>query len=106
MWKLANVTPIYKKDDKQLITNYRPISHLICGKILEKIIFTNLYNHLTTHHLTTKNQSGVRPGHSTTNQRIDLVNEIHHAFDSTKSLEVRLVFLDITKCECVCGMMD
>ena len=98
MWKLANVTPIFKKGDKQLIKNYRPISLLpICGKILEKIIFNNLYNHLTTQNLITKNQSGFRPGDSTTNQLIDLVNEIHQAFDSTKSLEVRAVFLDISK---------
>ena len=33
MWKLANVTPIYRKEDKQLVKNYRPISLLpICGK--------------------------------------------------------------------------
>ena len=37
-WKLANVTPIHKKNDKQLIPNYRPISLLpICSKIFEKI---------------------------------------------------------------------
>ena len=47
MWKIANVTPIYKKGDKQLIKNYRPISLLpVCGKILKKIIFNNLYAYL------------------------------------------------------------
>ena len=98
MWKLANVTPIFKKGDKQLIKNYRPISLLpICGKAFEKLIFNNLYNHLTRYNLITKNQSGFRPGDSTTNQLIDLVNEIHHAFDSTTSLEVRAIFLDISK---------
>ena len=90
MWKLANVTPTLKKGDKQLIKNYRPISLLpICGKILEKIIFNNLYAYLHTNNLMTKNQSGFRPGDSTTNQLLYLLDEIHQAFDSTTSLEVR-----------------
>ena len=96
IWKFANVTPIFKKGDKQLIENYRPISHLpLCGKIFEKIIFNNHYKHLTSHHLITKNQFGFRPGDSTTNQLIGLVDEIHQAFDSTKSLCT--IFLDISK---------
>ena len=62
-WKLANVTPIFKKGDKQLIKNYRPISLLpICGKIFEKIIFNNLYSYLNANNLITKNQSGFCPG--------------------------------------------
>ena len=98
MWKLANVTPIFKKGDKQLIKNYRPISLLrICGKIFEKIIFNNLYAYLHTNNLISKNQSGFRPGDSTTNQLLYLLDEIHQAFDSTESLEVRAVFLDISK---------
>ena len=98
MWKLANVTPIFKKGDKQLITNYRPISLLpICGKIFEKIIFNNLYAYLHTNNLISKNQLGFRPGYSTTNQLLYLLDEIHQAFESTESLEVRAVFLDISK---------
>ena len=98
LWKLANVTPVYKKNDKQLIKNYRPISLLpICGKIFEKIIFNSLYKYFNTNNLITKNQSGFRPGDSTTNQLLYLVNEIHEAFEDPKSLEVRAVFLDISK---------
>ena len=77
-WKLANVTPIHKKDSKQLVSNYRPISLLpICGKIFEKLIFNSLYTYLTNHNLITKNQSGFISGDSTTNQLLFLVNEIH-----------------------------
>ena len=98
IWKSANVTPIFKKGDKQLITNYRPISLLpICGKILEKMIFNNLYSYLYANNLITKNQSGFRPGDSTTNQLLYLINEIYQAFENPKSLEVRAVFLDISK---------
>ena len=103
IWELANVTPIFKKGDKQLIKNYRPISLLpICGKILENIIFNQLYTYLHTNNLITKNQitknqSGFRPGDSTTNQLLFLIDEIHQAFDCTQSFEVRSVFLDIFK---------
>ena len=68
MLKIGNVTPIFKKGDKQLIKNYRPISLLpIRGKILENIIFNNLYAYLHRNNRITKNQSGFRPGDSTTN---------------------------------------
>ena len=45
----------------------------------------------------TKNQSGFRPDDSTINQLIFLVNEIQKAFDDPKCLEVRAIFLDISK---------
>ena len=98
MWKLANVTPIHKKESKNLIRNYRPISLLpICSKLFEKLVFNGLYNYLISNNLLTKNQSGFRPGDSTINQLLFLINEIHAAFDDPKALEVRAVFLDISK---------
>ena len=83
MWKVSNVTPVFKKQNKQLIKNYRPISLLpICGKILEKIIFNHLYTYLTSNNLITKNQAGFRPGDSTTNQLLDLVDTKHRSFEA------------------------
>ena len=47
LWKKANVLPIHEKESRQLTKNYRPISLLpICGKLLEKIIFDEIYTHL------------------------------------------------------------
>ena len=97
-WKAANVTPIHKKGPKYHVSNYRPISLLpVCSKLFERVVFKYLYNYLKCNNLITKNQSGFRPGDSTTNQLLDLVNEIHNSFDSRKSFEVRSVFLDIFK---------
>ena len=97
-WKEANVTPVHKKNDKQLISNYRPISLLpILAKVFERIIFKNLYNYLISNNLITKNQSGFRPADSVTNQLLALVNDIHLAFDNNRCLEVRSVYLDLSK---------
>ena len=97
-WKEANVTPVHKKNDKQIISNYRPISLLpILAKVFERIVFKNLYNFLVFNNLITKNQSGFRPGDSCTNQLLSLANDIHTAFDDKNCLEVRSVFLDMSK---------
>ena len=69
----------------------------VCGKILEIILFNNLYTYLHTNNPITKNQSGFSPGDFTTNQLLYLLDEINQAFDSTKSFEVRTVFLDISR---------
>ena len=38
-WKEAYVTPIHKKDDPSIVSNYRPISLLnTIGKAMEKIV--------------------------------------------------------------------
>ena len=38
IWKLANVSPLYKKDDPSLVSNYRAISLLsTVGKTMERL---------------------------------------------------------------------
>ena len=47
-WKLANITPVFKKDDPSLPMNYRPISLLlILSKVFERCVFNHCYSHLT-----------------------------------------------------------
>ena len=65
--------------------------------MFENIIFNNLYHYLNSNNFLTRNQSGFRPGDSTANQLLFLVDEIHQAFEDRNSLEVRAVFLDISK---------
>ncbi len=98
IWKFANVVPVHKKNEKNVKGNYRPISLLpIFGKVLEKLMYDTLYSHLVTNELLNPNQSGFRPGDSTVNQLISITHTIFKAFDCNPPLDVRSVYLDISK---------
>ena len=95
-WKLANVIPIFKKGNRHLKSNYRPVSLLpSLSKICEKLVFMQLYNFLLDIGFLYKYQSGFRPSDSTINQLIYITHQIYLAFESGK--EVRVTFLDISK---------
>ncbi len=95
-WKLANVTPIFKKSDPSDPQNYRPISLLSCiGKLMERCIHKYLYNYVIDNNKLTSYQSGFIKGDSTVNQLTYLYNDICKALDEGK--EVRAVFCDISK---------
>ena len=60
-WKRANVVPVHKKESKNILKNYRPISLLpVCGKIFEKCIYNSLYSYLESNDILSKSQSGFR----------------------------------------------
>ena len=97
-WKKANVIQVDKKGNKQLVSNYRPGSLLpICSKIFEKLIFDCIYDFLDQNCLLKANQSGFRPVDSSINQLIAITHSIFTAFDIKPSLEVRGIFLDLSK---------
>ena len=78
IWKKSNIIPVHKKNDKQLVNNYRPISLLpIFGKIFEKIIFKRIYNFLSEENLLNHNQSGFRPSDSCVNQLLSITSLKH-----------------------------
>lgn len=95
-WKLANVQPIHKKNNRQIISNYRPISLLpLCGKILEKIIFDQVYIFLDQNRLISTMQSGFRPRDSCIYHLISITSDIYKNFG--RHDEMRVIFLDISK---------
>ena len=60
-WKKGNIVPIHKKGDKQTLKNYCPVSLLpICGKILEILIFNEMFKFFIENELILSNQSGFK----------------------------------------------
>ena len=106
-WKKANVVPIHKKESKNLLKNFRPISLLpIFGKIFERIIFKELFNHFHQNHLFTKCQSGFLPGDSCISQLLSIVHEIKFFFYFDPTVDISGVFLDISKAFDKYGMRE
>ena len=89
IWKDANVSPIYKKDDKTLPSNYRPISLLISvGKAMEQCVHKHLYNCVISNNLITPLQSGFKHGDSTNFQLIHTYVSFCDAVDSGKDVSI------------------
>lgn len=95
-WKRNNVVSLYKKGEKSDPANYRPVSlSSPVGKVMERVVFKNMYNYVKDNSLLYKYQSGFIPGHSTTFQLIDIYHHICQTFDN-KQISC-MVFCDISK---------
>jgi len=94
--KISKVIPIYKKGDKSLVQNYRPISIVpIFSKIFEAVIYNQLNNYFETNNLLSDSQFGFRHGKSTTSAVLTIVNHSLEAFEKRES--VSLVLCDLSK---------
>ena len=81
-WKLANLSPIFKANDKQDPSNYRPISLLSnIGKMLERLVFIKLYEYCKSNGLLTWRNAAYKAGDSTVNQLVYLVHRIYEALE-------------------------
>ena len=78
----------HKKNCKQCIKNYRPVSLLpIYSKIFERLLFKEFCKIFHENDLLSSNQSGFK--------LLSITHEISRSFDN--DLEVRGVFLDLSK---------
>ena len=95
-FKIANVTPIFKKGDKNLSSNYRPISLTsVVGKLLESILKVKITNHLNKYNLISDNQHGFRRKRSCITNLLQFYDKIINNYDEDRKTDI--VYLDFQK---------
>ena len=94
--KIAKISPVYKKGDRDQPGNYRPISVLpVLSKIFEKLVNNRLIEYLEKHNILYKHQYGFREGHSTKLAVTNLINQLVHYQDEGRVTVG--VFIDFAK---------
>ena len=91
-WKVSLITPVPKHGEPSDPSNYRPISLLpIVSKVLERIIFEKICDHLTI----SDHQWGFLAGRSTTGAILSAMHEWH--LNLERGAEIQAVFFDLQK---------
>ena len=93
MWFL-----LIKKEENNSLKNYRPIILVpIFSKVFVRIIHNSLFNHFIGSKLFTRSHPSFLPGDSCVAQLLSIIYEIQANFDNNSPVDVRGVFLDISK---------
>ena len=87
-WSLANICPLFKKGDRSLACNYRPVS-LTCVpcKLLEHIVCSNIMAHLDEHKLLSEKQHAFRKWHSCETQLITVIDDFAKILDNQAQID-------------------
>ena len=94
--KIVKVTSIYSSNISSSISNYRPISVVLCfSKMLQRIMYNRLQKHLNDQNILYHKQFGFQKGHSIEHAIAQLVDQIYEAFE--KSEYTLCVFIDLSK---------
>ena len=95
-WRIANISPIFKKGKKNNPGNYRPVSLTsVSCKIMETFVRDAVYDHMKTNNLFTDKQFGFIRGRSTTTQLISALEEWTSILDERGNLDV--IYMDFMK---------
>ena len=96
IWKHARVQPVFKKGDRSLPGNYRPISlTCVCCKLLEHIVTSEISSHLNKYNIITDAQHGFRKKRSCESQLILTVDDLAATVD--KAGQTDTILLDFSK---------
>ena len=88
-WKNALITPVYKKGNVHMASNYRPVSlTCVACKLLEHIVCSHILTFLESHSLLTPLQHGFRKGHSCESQLLITLDDFFTAYDNYTQTDV------------------
>ena len=93
-WTLANISPLFKKDDRSLACNNRPVS-LSCVpcNLLEHIVCSNIMAQLDEHKLLSDKQHAFRKWHSSETQLATVINDWAKILDKVQVDTFILMFV-------------
>ena len=95
-FKIARVTPIFKKGDETNCSNYRPISCLpVFSKIFERLVVNQLLKFSDENKILSENQFGFRKKISTSDALTHFTEYVYQGLDNRKF--ILSVLLDLTK---------
>ncbi|KAF2364719.1 Reverse transcriptase domain [Trinorchestia longiramus] len=95
-WKRASVTPIFKKGNKQIPNNYRPISLTsVISKAIERLLKVRITKHLNDQNHFNDTQHGFREKRSCLINLLDFFGEVYLIYDRTKAVD--LVYTNFQK---------
>ena len=90
------MSPIYKKKNKNIAENYRPVSLTSqCSKLMESIISDAIVQHLEANQLLKNSQHGFRTSRSCLMNILVFLDKITEWVDQGEMVDV--VFLDFAK---------
>jgi hypothetical protein len=88
-WKLANISPLFKKNDRSLPSNYRPVSlTCICCKLLEHIVCSNLMKYFEQNNILTDRQHAFRRNRSCESQLNTVIHDWASMLDNQKQVDI------------------
>ena len=96
-FKLALLNPLLKKPalDVEALSNFRPISNLMfMSKLIEKVVASQLFNHISSNGLDEILQSAYKQFHSTETALVEVFNDI--VLDVDRNRTVILLLLDLS----------
>ena len=98
IYKIAQVTPIYKKGDALRPENYRPISSLpILSKVFETIVNKQLVDYLESYDLLSDRQFGFRKEVSTEQMLLAVTDKFLAGLDTRQPRFIAHLSLDVRK---------